>query len=601
MTDMVDDILKDILYNLPEAPGVYQFFNSHNEIIYVGKAKSLKRRVSFYFQKSHYDNVKVRHLVSKISDIKYILVESESDALLLENTLIKKYKPRYNILLKDDKTYPWICVKNEPFPRVFSTRNLVKDGSSYFGPYTSVVMVRTLLELMRQLYKPRTCSLLLSQSNIFAGKFKVCLEYHIGNCKAPCVGEIGEEEYRESIMQIKDILRGNISQVIGFLRDSMRTYADNLKFEEAEAVRLRLEALEKFQNKSTVVSASIHNVDVFTIIDDDRIVVVNFMKVMNGAIIQSHNLEIVKRLDESREDILSLSIVEVRERFQSLSSEILVPFLIDDVISGVTFTCPKIGDKKKLLELSERNARYFLQERIRNAEKANPESRYGRILLAVKKDFHLTELPAHIECFDNSNIQGTNPVASCVVFKNARPSKKDYRHFNIKTVEGPNDFASMEEVIFRRYKRVLDEGSDLPQLIVIDGGKGQLHSALNSIEKLGLYGKVAIVGIAKRLEEIYFPGDSVPLYLDKQSESLKLIQQLRNEAHRFGITFHRSKRSKSMIVSVLDDIDGIGEKTKELLLNKFGSVANIKAVAPELIVELIGKKKAELLLLGLNK
>ncbi|MDP4207488.1 MAG: excinuclease ABC subunit UvrC [Bacteroidota bacterium] len=590
------DYLNNILQGLPEGPGVYQFFNGQEQIIYVGKAKNLKRRVSSYFQKSHHDSAKVRVMVNKICNIRYILVDTESDALLLENNLIKKYKPRYNVLLKDDKTYPWICVKSEQFPRVFSTRNLVKDGSVYFGPYTSVVMVRTLLELIRKLFQLRTCSLPLSYQNICLGKFKVCLEYHIGNCKGPCVGEQSEAEYNQSITQIKDILRGNIHQVVLYLKDLMLKYANEYRFEDAETVRQKIEIIEKFQSKSTVVSASINNVDVFSLIEEKNVAIVNFIKVMNGAIIQAHTIELVKRLDEDKEELLSLAIADIRERFQSLSREILIPFPIDFEIFGVTITIPKIGDKKKLLELSERNAKYYLLERNRHIEKTNPEKRVERIMETMKRDLHLNEFPLHIECFDNSNIQGTHPVASCVVFKNGRPSKSDYRHFNIKTVEGPNDFASMEEIIFRRYKRLLDEGISLPQLIVIDGGKGQLHAAINSIEKLEIYGKVAIIGIAKRLEEIYFPGDSVPIYLDKQSETLKVIQHIRNEAHRFGITFHRNKRSKSMANSALDGILGIGNKTVELLYNKYASISNMKKVPVSELEELIGKKRTEILL-----
>lgn len=588
------EYLSNIVQALPDSPGVYQFFNAEEKIIYVGKAKNLKKRVSSYFYKAH--EGKVRVMVEKIRDIRYIVVQSESDALLLENNLIKKYQPRYNILLKDDKTYPWICVKNEPFPRVFQTRNVVKDGSMYFGPYTSVVMIRTLLGLVRELYKLRTCSLPLTDGNIKAGKFKVCLEFHLGNCKAPCIGGMEEEEYNQAIAQVKDILRGNIGQVISFLKNLMKSYADEYRFEQAEATKQKITILEKFQSKSAVVNSAINNVDVFSMIDEKGFAIVNFLKVMNGAIIQSHTVEIVKRLEEDKEEILALAIADIRDRFKSESREILVPYPLDEEFECATITVPKIGDKKMLLDLSERNAKYYLLERNRNQEKANPEVRYERIMETLKKDLHLQDTPTHIECFDNSNIQGTNPVAACVVFKNARPAKSDYRHFNIKTVEGPNDFASMEEIIYRRYKRMSDECTPLPQLIIIDGGKGQLGAAVKSLKQLDLYGKIAIIGIAKRLEEIYFPGDSVPLYLDKTSESLRLIQRMRDEAHRFGITHHRDRRSKSMAQSVFDKIPGVGPKTIEILYNKYSSLSNIKAAPAEELVELIGNKKAQIVL-----
>jgi len=551
----------NLLKTLPDSPGVYQYFDKKEQIIYIGKAKSLKKRVSSYFHNDHLNNGKVRVMVSKIFDLQYIVVSTESDALLLENNLIKKYKPRYNILLKDDKTYPWICVKNELFPRIFQTRNFIKDGSQYFGPYTSVVMVRTLLDLIRQLFPLRTCHLPLSIQSIHAGKFKVCLEYHLGNCKGPCIGLQSEEEYNQSIFQIRDILKGNTIQVLQFLRTRMKDYSSSYKFEEAEMVRQKIEILEKFQSKSAVVNPAINDVDVFSFVSEKNFAAVNFMKVMNGSIIHSHTVEMVNRLDEEKEELLALAVTEIRDRLNSISKEIILPFSVGDVFPGAFVTIPKIGDKKVLLELSERNAKYYMLERNRNREKANPESRFERIMETIQKDLHLTELPSHIECFDNSNIQGTNPVAACVVFKKARPAKSEYRHFNVKTVEGPNDFASMEEIVFRRYRRLLDEGLSLPQLIVIDGGKGQLSAAVNSLKQLEIYGKVAIVGIAKRLEEIYFPGDSIPIYLDKQSETLKLIQQIRDEAHRFGITFHRDKRSKSMSISVFDGIAGIGPKT----------------------------------------
>lgn len=595
------EYLNNILSGLPQNPGVYQFFNSQEQIIYIGKAKNLKKRVSSYFQKQHLDNAKLRVLVNKIYDLRYIVVETESDALLLENNLIKKYLPRYNVLLKDDKTFPWICITNDRFPRIFSTRNLKKDGSIYFGPYTSVVMVRTLLGLIRQIFPLRSCTLPLTSENITSGKFKVCLEYHLHNCLGVCIGKQTEANYNNSIEQIKNILKGNIQQVLTYLKETMKLFSENYDFENAEEIRKKLEIVENFQSKSTIVNSSINNVDVFSMVTEKNVSIVNFLKVVNGAIIQSHTVEIIKHLDESQEELLEYAMIDIRDRFQSTSQEIIAPFMPDFTIPGVLITLPKIGDKKKLLDLSERNAKYYLLERNRNQEKANPEIRVTRILETMKKDLHLTELPYHIECFDNSNIQGTNPVASCVVFRNARPAKSEYRHFNIKTVEGANDFASMEEIVYRRYKRLLDEETSLPQLIVIDGGKGQLHSALNSLEKLNIYGKVAIIGIAKRLEEIYFPGDSIPIYLDKQSESLKVIQNIRNEAHRFGITFHRDKRSKGMLGSELDNITGIGSKTMELLYNKYGSLSLIKQVPSEELIEVIGKKRTDFLIKYFNK
>lgn len=593
LNDSTERVL-EIVRSLPDKPGVYQFYNSNQQIIYVGKAKNLKKRVSSYFQKNH-DNTKVRIMVSKICDLQYIVVSTESDALLLENNLIKKYQPRYNVLLKDDKTYPWICIKNESFPRVFQTRNVVKDGSVYFGPYTSVTVVRTLLDLIRQLFSLRTCTLPLTPENIGSGKFKVCLEYHMGNCLGPCVAKQTETNYAESIVQIRDILKGNLGKVQVYLKDLMKKYAEEYQFENADLIKQKLEILQRFQSKSTIVNPEINNVDVFSFVEDKGTAIVNFLKVMNGSIIQSHTLEMVNRLDEEKQELLSLAIAEIRERFESVSNEIIIPFEIEISFPGAKFTVPKVGDKKILLELSERNAKYYLLERKKNLEKANPELRYDRIMETLQKDLHLTELPRHIECFDNSNIQGTNPVSACVVFKNARPSKADYRHFNIKTVEGPNDFASMEEVVTRRYRRILDENGSLPNLVVIDGGKGQLNVAVECLKNLNIYGRVAVIGIAKRLEEIYFPGDSIPIYIDKQSTSLKLIQQIRDEAHRFGITFHRDKRSKGMTDNLLENISGVGPKTMELLYNKFGSISAIKKASIDELIELVGKKKADLI------
>lgn len=585
----------NIIQLLPDSPGVYQFYNKQQQVIYVGKAKNLKKRVSSYFQNDNFDNTKLRVMVSKIFEVKYIVVNTESDALLLENNLIKSLRPRYNVLLKDDKTYPWICLKNENFPRIFQTRNIQKDGSIYFGPFTSVLKVRTLLELIRQLFPLRTCSLPLTIQNIGAKKFKVCLEFHLGNCLAPCVGFQTEEHYGLAINQIKDILKGNTNKVISFLKIQMEGFANSYNFEEAENIRVKIDILEKFQSKTSIVNPSISNVDVFSFILEGNCAIVNFIRVVNGSVIQSFNLELVRRLDEGKEELLAFAITEIRERFSSEANEILVPFIIDYQFLNVKLTIPVRGDKKILLDLSERNARFYLVERHKMLDRANPEVRYARILETVKNDLHLKEIPTSIECFDNSNIQGSSPVASCVVFKNGRPAKSEYRHFNIKTVQGSNDFASMEEVVFRRYKRMLSENMDIPQLVIIDGGKGQLNSAVLSLEKLELHGKIAIIGIAKRLEEIYFPNDPIPLYLDKQSETLKLIQQIRNETHRFGITFHRVKRSTSMTTSVFDTIPGIGKKTIELLYNKYSSINAIKNVSDELLVELIGKKKAAIL------
>lgn len=569
------DHLKKLVSVLPDQPGIYQYFDNTGKIIYVGKAKNLKKRVSSYFTKNH-ENRKTALLVRKIYDIKHLVVETEQDALLLENNLIKKYQPRYNILLKDDKTYPWIVVKNEAFPRVFQTRNVVRDGSAYFGPYTSVIAVRTLLDLFRRLYKLRTCNLNLQKENIAAGKYKVCLEYHIGNCLGPCEGLQEELDYFKYIDEIKDILKGNIAGVIKYLREMMKEFASNYQFEEADQVKQKLEILEKFQNKSTVVSTTITDVDVFGIEVVEKSAFVNYLKVINGAIVQTYTTEIKKALDESAEELLEYVIVDIRQKIFSNAKELLVPFKPDFHLDGVEFKVPVRGDKKKLLDLSVRNAKYFRLEKEKQFALSKPAQSTNRILETMKKDLQLKELPFQIECFDNSNLQGTNPVAACVVFKNAKPAKKEYRHFNVKTVEGPNDFASMEEIVYRRYKRQLDEDKSLPNLIIIDGGKGQLGAALNALEKLDLRGKIPIIGIAKKLEEIFFPGDSVPLYLDKNSETLKVIQQARDEAHRFGITFHRQKRSKNFIQSELSNIPGIGEKTVQHLLRKFKSLENLK-------------------------
>lgn len=587
------------LQTLPDNPGIYQFLDKEGKIIYVGKAKNLKKRVSSYFRQ-HHENGKTRVLVKKIHRIDHIVVPTETDALLLENNLIKKYQPRYNVLLKDDKTYPWICIKNERFPRIFTTRNLIKDGSEYFGPYTSMRTVRTLLDLIKELYKIRTCSYDLSKEKIAQGRFKVCLEYHLGNCLGPCEGYQSHKEYQEQITAVREILKGNFKDSIYRFKNKMNLLAQQMKFEEAQEFKEKIEILENYQSKSTIVNPKINNVDVFSVVSDQEYGYVNFLQISFGSIIRAHTIEMKKKLDESDRELLELAITELRSRFNSLSKEILVPFQVD-VVKDVKVSVPKLGDKKRILELSVRNAKLYRQERFKQLKITDPDRHVKRIMAQMKKDLRLNVEPRHIECFDNSNIQGTNPVAACVVFKDGKPSKMDYRHFNIKTVEGPDDFASMEEVVHRRYKRLIDQDEPLPQLIVIDGGKGQLSSALKSLDRLGLRNKIAIIGIAKRLEEIYYPGDSIPLYLDKKSETLKIIQQLRNEAHRFGITFHRQKRSKAAINSELLQIKGVGEKTATQLLKKFKSVKRIKAATKEEISELVGGAKAEIIYNALQK
>jgi excinuclease ABC subunit C len=589
---------KPILSVLPDSPGVYQFFNSQNEIIYVGKAKNLKKRVSSYFNKEHYENNKLKVLVRKIEHIEYVVVQTESDALLLENNLIKKYNPRYNVLLKDDKTYPWICIKKEPFPRVFYTRNVINDGSKYFGPYTSVYMVKIMLDLITKLYPLRNCTLNLAAENIKKSKYKPCLEYHIGNCLAPCIQLQTEEDYNKSIENISKILKGNIREVILYLNNLMNVSAVEFKFEEAQVIKDKIEILEKYKSKSTVVSASLNNVDVFNILDDSNFAYVNYLKLIEGRIVQAHTLEIKKKLDEKVEDLLIMAIVEIRNRLFSTSKEIITSLPIE--LENIKITVPVRGDKKSLLELSERNLKYYRLEKQKRTEKKKEKHSGKRLLEVIKKDLNLSVLPEHIECFDNSNIQGTNPVAACVVFRNAKPNTKEYRHYNIKTVTGPDDYASMEEVVYRRYKRLLDENKSLPQLIVIDGGKGQLNAALKSLEKLKIKDNVTIIGIAKRLEEIFYANDPIPLYLDKNSESLKVIQHARNEAHRFGIKFHRDKRSGNFIKSELDDIPGIGPKTIDILLTKFKSIKKIRSLSLDEISSEIGNTKAKLLMSYLN-
>ncbi|MCF6181216.1 excinuclease ABC subunit UvrC [Lutibacter sp.] len=583
--------LKLQIQTLPNQPGVYQYFDKDEVILYVGKAKNLKKRVSSYFTKTH-ENGKTRVLVKKIVSIKHIVVNSETDALLLENNLIKKYKPRYNVLLKDDKTYPWICIKKERFPRIFLTRNVIKDGSEYFGPYTSVRTARALLDLIKELFQLRTCNYDLSVKNIESGKYKVCLDYHIGNCKGGCEGLQKEEDYKKDIDAIRNIIKGNIKQSLLLFKNLMHQFADNMEFEEAQKIKEKIDLLANYQAKSTVVNPTITNVDVFSLISDETFAYANFFKIVNGSIIQSHTTEIKKKLNETDKKLLELFIVEIRTRFNSQSKEIYVPFKVD-LGENLKVTIPKLGDKKRIVELSIRNAKYYRQERFKQINIVDPDRHVNRIMAQMKKDLRLSSEPRHIECFDNSNIQGTNPVAACVVFKNGKPSKKDYRHFNIKTVVGPDDFASMEEVVFRRYKRLKEEDEPLPQLIVIDGGKGQLSSAVKSLDVLGLRHKIAIIGIAKRLEEIYYPNDSIPLYLDKTSESLKIIQRLRDEAHRFGITHHRNKRSKAALTNELDQISGIGKQTIVSLMKHFKSVKRIKLASFDEIEKVVGKNRAK--------
>jgi excinuclease ABC subunit C len=575
---------------LPNEPGVYQYFDKEDVIIYVGKAKNLKKRVASYFNKNH-ENGKTRVLVKKIVLIKHIVVNTETDALLLENNLIKKYKPRYNVLLKDDKSYPWICIKKERFPRVFMTRRVIKDGSEYFGPYTSVKTVRVLLDLIKELYPLRTCKYDLSHQNVNEGKYKVCLEYHLKNCNGACEGLETDTHYNNAIVEIRNIIKGNFKESLEKFQEKMLVFAQKMEFEEAQKVKEKLSLLGNYQSKSTIINPSINNVDVFSIISDETHGYANFLKISNGSIIQSHTTEIKKKLDETDKELLELFIVEIRQRFDSQSPEIYTPFKVD-LGENVKVTIPKLGDKKRIVELSERNAKYYRMEQFKQVQIVDPDRHVKRIMAQMKKDLRLHVEPRHIECFDNSNIQGTHPVAACVVFKDGKPSKKDYRHYNIKTVDGPDDFASMEEVVYRRYNRLLQEEQPLPQLIIVDGGKGQLSSALKSLDILGLRGKIAIIGIAKRLEEIYYPGDPIPLYLDKKSETLKITQYLRNEAHRFGITFHRNKRSKTAIQSELEQIPDVGKQTITTLLRKFKSAKRVKEASFNDLKEVIGNTRA---------
>ncbi len=584
--------IKDQLSGVPNEPGVYYFSDKEETILYVGKAKNLKRRVSSYFSKTH-NSARLRVLVKKIVDIKFTIVGSEQEALLLENAMIKENKPRYNVLLKDDKSFPFICIKNERFPRVFLTRNRIKDGSQYLGPYTSVRKVRNVLEFLHQMFPLRNCSFNLTESNIQASKFKVCLEYHIGNCLGPCEGHQNEAQYMQSIQSIKNILIGNYSPVIAQLKKDMKAQADAFEYEAANKIKERLDFLDNYKAKTTIVNPKLEQLDVFSFTENENRAYVNFIKVMNGTIIQTRIIELVKKLDEAKEALLELAILEVRQNDTDPSSELVLPFKVQVPDENTTITVPQIGDKKKLLDLALKNVLYYKNQKAINETGKNYTQRTFELLEQIKTDFRMKELPEHIECFDNSNFQGSNPVAACVVFRQGKPYKKDYRHFNIKTVQGPDDFASMKEVVFRRYKRLMDEGKSLPQLIIIDGGKGQLSASVEALRELGIYEKVVIAGIAKRLEEIYFPEDSLPLYIDKRSRSLKVVQQLRNEAHRFAITFHRKKRSHRILQSEFTQVPGIGNKTAENLLMYFKSADKIKKASMEELLEIVDKKKAK--------
>jgi len=595
---VISTSLKIELSTMPSEPGVYQFFNKEDKIIYIGKAKNLKKRIASYFQKN-IGSRKTKNLVKNIHEIKHIIVSSESDALLLENSLIKKYQPKYNILLRDDKTYPWIVIKKESFPRVLTTRRVEKDGSEYFGPFTNYKTVRTIMDIFSNLYSLRTCHYDLRQKNIIENKYKVCLEYHIGNCLGGCEGHQKEVDYNIYISNIRDFLKGNLSSSINYFKNEMKTASGSLHFEKAQKAKEKIELLENYQAKSTVVNSKLNNIDVFSIISDSSHAYVNHLQVAFGRIVRFHNVEIKKKLEETDKELLLMTLVNLREKFSSKNNTVISNIKFDKILD-LKFISPKAGDNKKLLDLSVRNATQFKIEKLKQVQIVDPERHTNRILNQMKIDLRLNEIPKHIECFDNSNIQGSNPVASCIVFKNSKPSKKDYRHFNIKTVEGPDDYASMEEVVFRRYKRMLDEKSVLPSLIIIDGGKGQLSSSIKALKKLKLENTIAILGIAKRLEEIFYPNDPIPLYLNKKSETLKVIQQMRNEAHRFAITFHRNKRSKQALTSSFDGIPGIGEKTKIALLKRFKSLKKIKETSLELLISEVGESKAKKLKEFLN-
>ncbi len=591
---MISDKIKSILKTIPTDPGVYRYYDEKDEIIYVGKAKNLKRRVSSYFNKQQQSG-KVKVLVSRIADIRFTVVNNEMEALLLENNFIKQYKPRYNIMLKDDKTYPWICVKNERFPRVFLTRKKINDGSIYFGPYPSVTVAKTFLEMLRKLYPIRNCKLILKEEHIYNGHYRPCLEYHIGNCKAPCDGSMSEEDYRQMILNVKKVIKGNIQEVLKDMKAQMMDHASRLEFEQAQVIKDKYDLLENYHAKSVVCSNTIFDIEVFSYEDAGNSFYVNYMKIVEGAIIQSHSFEIKRKLDETAEELMSIAIIEIRQMMESHNiKEIIVPIELDIKLDGVKFTIPQRGEKLDILELSQRNAKQYRIETEKLRTLVDPERHTKRILNQMKDDLNLPVLPEVIECFDNSNFQGDYAVAAMTQFVNAKPNKSGYRHFNIKTVEGPNDFASMEEIIYRRYRRLLDEEQRLPDLIVVDGGKGQLSSAVKILQQLGLYGKISIIGIAEKLEEIYFPGDSIPLYIDKRSETLKVIQHIRDEAHRFGITHHRKKFEKGFIHSELNDIKGIGKQTAEKLMLELKSVKNIKEASLETLEKIIGKAKAKI-------
>ncbi len=580
--------------SIPKDPGVYRFLDENNVILYVGKAKNLKNRLNSYFGVKKHQQYKTKALVRNAHHIEFTIVDSEHDALLLENTLIKKNQPRYNVSLKDGKSYTYLCIKKERFPRVFFTRQVWKDGSSYFGPYTSKYRTKVLLEVIKRIFPLRTCTYNLSEGNINKGKFKVCLEYHIKNCMGPCEGLEDEEDYNEKIDQVKNILRGNFKRVRDYLKQEMADQAAIMEFEQAQLTKEKLNALVDYQAKSTVVSATIKDVDVFTIQTDDKYAFVNYIKVINGAMINTDTIEMEKNLDEDERDLLSYVIPVIREKYNSIAQEVVAPFDVEMEDESVLVTVPQRGDKKKLMDLSIKNVTYhLLQKKKSEINNIGKQTSAERILKTLQSDLYMKEVPMHLECFDNSNIQGTNPTASCVVFKNAKPSKKDYRHFKIKTVVGPDDFASMEEVVYRRYSRLLKEEQPLPQLIVIDGGKGQLSSAVKSLEKLDLIGKITIIGIAKKLEEIYFPGDPIPLHINKKSESLKLIQQARDEAHRFALTLHRNLRSKHFIGTELTDIPGIGKKTANTLLTTYKSVKKVKSQSEHSLATVVGKANAK--------
>ena len=585
---------------LPDSPGVYMYFDGEGKIIYVGKAKRLKRRVSSYFNRVH-SVARTNILVKNIRDLKYIVVDSEEDALHLENSLIKEHKPRYNVLLKDDKSYPWICVTNELYPRVFLTRETPKRGGKFYGPYSNVNVARTVIELIRELYPIRTCRHVLTKEMVERGKIGLCLQYHIKNCLGCCTGEVSPEEYHKFIDEIRQILNGNTQQLCDYLIEEMQSLASELKFEEAQLVKQKYELVEKYRAKSVIVSSHITDVDVYAIERDETNAYINYLHLRNGSIVQCLTLEYSVKMQESDEELLSMAIAEIIVKFDRKPREILVPVIPETEMEGVQFVVPKIGDKKKLVDIALKNAKQYMLDKITRSEKLNPQQRTMRVLKTMQRDFRLEELPRHIECFDNSNTQGTNPVASCVVFKDAVPSKRDYRHFNIKTVEGPDDFASMKEVLTRRYTRLVQEGEELPQLVIVDGGKGQLSAAVEAFDAMGLRGKIALVGIAKRLEEIYFPGDSVPLYIDKNSESLRVVQRLRDEAHRFGITHHRNRRSKGQTVSILDGIKGVGSVTRDTLLKHFKSVKRLREATEEEIASVVGVAKAKIVVEGLKK